>query len=170
MTSTTPSDSTPPTATTPAPSRNQVIGAFVLNNDFEYPWPVTVRVPSNIPGEHVEQQFVAVFRHISPEERAADVVEFDKAWRNAEAISLRQARGEAITEAEQETLRTAVPFEVALLRKALVRLQSGILDTGGTDISALPGTREAVMRNQWARVALFRAYMASLRERDPAGN
>jgi hypothetical protein len=158
---------------TPQPepqSKNQVIGAFLLNNDLEYKWPVRVSLPGENPGERIEQEFVAVFVHKDPKERAAIMLAAESKWRHADALAQRQMAGEALNDEEREIVLNTEPADVVLLRAVLVRIHSGVLDTNRKDISADPGTVGALMRNQWARVALFRAYLASGRDRDSTGN
>lgn len=154
-------------------SANHVIGPFLLNNDAEYCQTVVVITPGEQPDTYAESKFVARFRHIEPEQRSARFEQYSQAWLAAERLREKRLRGEDLTEDEQKIVEITPPAELAMLRDALVRIESGICVKRGDeleDISAAPTTREAVLRNQWARQAIFRAYLNSLKDRTQTGN
>lgn len=154
-------------------SANQTIGPYLLNNEHEYCRTVIVITPGEEPDSYSESKFVARFRHIEPEERSRRFEGYSQAWLSAERLREKSRSGEVLTDEEKAIVETTPPAELAMLRDALVRIESGICVKRGDaleDISNAPATRETVLRNQWARQAIFRSYLDSLRERQQMGN
>lgn len=149
---------------------NSIVGPFLLNNEMEYAADVRVSLPTMTPGEAAEQQFVVVFRHIAPEERAERMRNYERQFTHALNLTNRERDGHTLTEEEQAIVRDTPTVDLAMLRDALVRIESGVVNSGGHDISKEPSTRDAVLRNQWARQGVWKAYLASMRARDSLGN
>lgn len=163
----------PPLSTiTPAnaPLPNPTIGPFVLNENMEYAQDVKVTIPTLTPGQSVTQKFVVVFLHKSPEERGELSREHARAFTRAIELMQAESEGRKLTDDERALVRDTPAVDLAMLREVVVRIESGVVDSKGRDISREPGTRDLLLRNSWARRAMWDAFVASLRARDTLGN
>jgi hypothetical protein len=151
-------------------SKNTVIGPFVLNNDHEYAWPVTITVPTLDPHCPATQQLVAVFRHIVPEERGSKFEAHARRWIDAQEARNAELAKPVHDPAVLHNAERVPSAELAMLREVVVRIASGVVDANGNDISKQSGVLELLLRNQWARGALWRAYMDSVKYRNSLGN
>lgn len=149
-------------------TKNQTVGNFVLNNDAVYPWMVYAWVPKPDGSGKVKTKFQVEFKHASPERRLELLDEFRDRLRQREALES-QNLGE-LSDDEANIMRDGVSFEQTLLNDVVVRFLKHVVDRDGNDISQNEGTKEAMLRNAWARDALLAAYQISLQGRNPEGN
>ncbi|CUX57364.1 MULTISPECIES: hypothetical protein [Agrobacterium] len=130
--------------------------AFKLSQELTFPWPVKVIEPNpHIPGELLEQEFIAQFALIAPERAKA---------RDAERLAILE---QVTPETEGEELRKINEALHAHDLQALtdvLRGWDGILDDDDNAIPFNPETVEIVLAHTRVKNALLRAYRESISE------
>lgn len=138
---------------------------FVLDNSYEFDWPVKAQVP--IAGKHKTFGFTARFRHVEPERRL-EILEEHRRRAMARNERLLDVSGDLDDDAEAAEDDNPT-FEQDLLTEVLVGF-SGILDKDKNPVEFNDDSRDALLRNDFARNALLKAYMAALNGRAPEKN
>lgn len=144
--------------------QNQAVGAFVLNNEAEYPWTVFVHVPKASGGGKAKTKFKAVFRHVSQERRMQLLEEL-----RTRLVEQRQLQTNPQDEDATDAVRDVISFQRSVLDEALVSF-SGIVDAAGDEVPCTEDTKAALLENAWAQDALMAAYTTSLQGRSDEGN
>lgn len=153
-----------------AKQQNQTVGAFVINNEAEYPWTVYVYVPNPKGGGKLKTKFRVLFAHMTPEERMGLLEEFrDYLKKKAMAESGDFPQDGEAAEAAIDLKREVTSFEDMLLRR-VVRGFDGIMTPDRSEFPFNDENRDKLISNSWARDAMVHAYSQSLVGRSDQGN
>ncbi len=145
--------------------QRQQVGAFVLDNDLEYPWWINVYVPDGKGGRH-RVRFRAYFVHLSPDRRKQILEEYRDL-----VAEHRKAKDRDIEDDLVDAVEEIKTFQHHLLIEATRRIDK-MLDTKGNklDFTVDDPMFDQVLDNTWARQALAEHYMESLTSRKPEKN